>query len=60
MDAQAQEEVRHGAADLARRTDARLLAEASRLRAELARRSRLGARPLAGFAALARDWAKAA
>jgi tetratricopeptide (TPR) repeat protein len=59
-EAVAQENVRHGAVELARRLDARFLAEASRLRAELARRSRLGSRPLAGFATLAREWARAA
>jgi tetratricopeptide (TPR) repeat protein len=42
--------------ELSRRLQTRIEAEASRLRTDLARQRRGGARPLAGFAALARTW----
>ena len=48
--------VEQAARELARRLDGRLEAETSRLRTDLARRRRAAARPLAGFASLAREW----
>ena len=56
-EAEARAELSHGAAELSRRLARALEAEARRQRAELARRRRSGAWPLAGFATLAREWA---
>ncbi len=55
-DAATRELVELSATELSRRLETRLEIEASRLRATLARRRRAAARPLAGFAALAREW----
>jgi len=56
QEAQVRSLVERGATELARSLDAHLATEAGRLRADLARRRRAGARPLSGFADLARRW----
>jgi tetratricopeptide (TPR) repeat protein len=48
--------VERAVSDLVRRLDAMLESEIASLRSALARRRRTGARPLSGFAALAREW----
>ena len=55
-EAAVKEMVEQAVSELSRRLETKLESEAARIRADLARHRRAGARPLAGFSALARAW----